>query len=108
MFYDNYLRLCAERGVAPTSLLTELNISKSTIANWKKGSPPSNRTKKQIADYFGLSVEDLMAGKIEKSALKNESGKSRADIEFYELFPKLTEEEKRIYLAQLKGILNSR
>lgn len=60
MFYDRYLAICEAHGVAPTTVLTQLKISKGTISNWKAGSEPLNKTKKQIADYFGMSVAELM------------------------------------------------
>jgi len=67
VFYDNYLKICEERGVAPTRVLVDLGISKSAISNWKNGGEPSNRTKKAIADYFGITVRQLMDGEIENA-----------------------------------------
>lgn len=49
MFYDNYLKICEERGVAPTRVLVDLGISKSAYGHWKNGGEPSNRTKPKTA-----------------------------------------------------------
>ena len=62
VFSDIFEAACAEIGVAPTRLLIELGIGKSALSNRKNGSEPSNRTKKQIADHFGVSVSDFMNG----------------------------------------------
>ena len=73
MFYDNYLKICEENGVSPTRVLLDLGISKSAITNWKAGGEPLNETKKKIADYFGITVKQLMSGKIEKASEKSEA-----------------------------------
>lgn len=73
MFIDIYTKNCEEAGVAPTGVLSALGISKSAYSNWKKGGEPSNRTKKQIADYFGVSVNDFMSGKINTAPAKAEA-----------------------------------
>ena len=62
MFFDSYIKICEAHGVAPTTVLTEIGISKSAYGGWKNGGEPSNRTKKQIADYFGITVEALKKG----------------------------------------------
>ena len=41
-----------KKGIAESRVLRELDISHSVISNWKNGSIPSNRTMRQIADYF--------------------------------------------------------
>lgn len=66
MFIDVFENICRERGVAPTRVLADLGISKSSYGHWKKGGEASNRTKKDIASYFGISVRELMAGITEK------------------------------------------
>lgn len=67
MFYDNYLKVCEDVGVSPTRVLEELGISKSSYGHWKKGGEPLNETKKKIADYFRITVAELMSGEIKKA-----------------------------------------
>lgn len=62
MFIDNFRRLCASRGVPETRVTKELGIGGGTYMNWKNGSEPLNSTKKRIADYFGISIDELMSG----------------------------------------------
>lgn len=108
MFYDYYLDICAKHGVAPTSVLTMLGISKSTIANWKNGSEPSNRTKKALADYFGITVTELMSGEIkEKPAVTNDNELSANEREFTELVGKLSESQLRQALDYAKFLLQN-
>lgn len=69
MFFDVYVKACEEYGVAPTTVLQELGISKSAYTGWKSGGEPTNRTKKQLADYFGVSVAEFMKGKVGKTKM---------------------------------------
>jgi transcriptional regulator with XRE-family HTH domain len=66
MFYDQLDVLCAEHGLTVSGLLRELNISASSASRWKsKGYEPSREVAKKLADYFGITVRQLMAGEIE-------------------------------------------
>ena len=74
MFYDIYVNLCEAHGLAPTSVLTEIGISKGTFTNWKTGGNVTARTKKLIADYFGLTVNEMMSGQTKKPPVKTTEG----------------------------------
>lgn len=106
MFYDNYLKICETAGIAPTSLLVELGISKGALSGWKSGAEPSNRTKKAIADYFKISVTQLMSGEIEKPG-NIIAELPDIDKQFIEVLHQMTEEQKRMILAQIKGLLSA-
>lgn len=114
MFYDNYLKICEERGVAPTRVLVDLGISKSAISNWKNGGEPSNRTKKAIADYFGITVRQLMSGEIENAPAPEQSeddeldeileeARRNPDLKMlFSLSSKATPEEVKKYIQIIK------
>lgn len=58
---QNILNLCAERGVAITRVLTDLGFSRGLGSQWKAGKQkPSSDKLQRIADYFGVSVDDLI------------------------------------------------
>ncbi len=61
MFYENYVRLCNSVGKAPTAVATELGFQKSAVTRWKKGCQPTDATRSKIADYFGVTTEELCA-----------------------------------------------
>jgi transcriptional regulator with XRE-family HTH domain len=114
VFYDNYLKICEERGVAPTRVLVDLGISKSAISNWKNGGEPSNRTKKAIADYFGITVRQLMSGEIENAPAPEQSeddeldeileeARRNPDLKMlFSLSSKATPEEVKKYIQIIK------
>ncbi len=62
-FYDIFDELCKQRGVTPTRAARENGIAQSSVATWKKrGSTPKAATVQKLADYFGVSVSDLLSG----------------------------------------------
>lgn len=60
MFYENFIRLCSERGTTPTAVAKAMGISTSMTANWKKGGVPRADTLQKVADHFGVSVSYLL------------------------------------------------
>lgn len=57
-----------------------IGISPSTASRWKsKGFEPSNSTKKAIADYFGITVRQLMSGEIENVPAPEQSEDDELD-----------------------------
>ena len=41
MFYDRLLKLCESSGIKPTTLLSNMGMSKGSLANWKDGKLPT-------------------------------------------------------------------
>jgi len=71
VFYDNFLKLCNQKGVSPTVAVVEMGFQKSVATRWKK-SIPTDANKLKIAEYFGVSVDDLMSAEKETPALTKE------------------------------------
>lgn len=59
MFYDNYLRLCNTIKKKPSTVAVELGLSKSLVSRWKRGGGISDATAQKVADYFGVTVDEL-------------------------------------------------
>lgn len=57
--FENIIKLCKERGITVTVLEKELGFGNCTISKWKNVSPSINKVKK-VAEYFGVSIEDLL------------------------------------------------
>ena len=61
-FYNNYVRLCAEKNISPSAAALAIGIKKSNVTYWKSGrNNPSDVTLAKIATYFGVTVEELMS-----------------------------------------------
>lgn len=72
MFYKNYVRLCNSVGKTPSAVALELGIQKSTVTRWSDGSAPRDATILKVADYFGVTVEDLVSEKKENPTVSGE------------------------------------
>ena len=60
--YKKYVQLRDERGVTDYEVAKKAGISPSSLSNWKAGryKPKVDKLKK-IADYFGVTLEVLIA-----------------------------------------------
>lgn len=65
MFWDNFVKECARIQKSPAVVVEELGFSNSMPTSWKKGALPHIKNRKKIADYFGISVDELMGTKKE-------------------------------------------
>ena len=61
MFKQNFIRLCNEKGVAPTTVCTAVGLSNAAYSCWTDESVPRKATLMRIADYFGVTVDTLLA-----------------------------------------------
>ena len=72
-FYEVFHHLCQKKGVTPTQFARENQISQPVVSMWKiRGSVPKPETLKKIADYFGVSMEYLAAGKLDEDVYPSE------------------------------------
>lgn len=62
MFYDNYKKLCTERGEKPTPVAQKLGYTSPTVVRWKKGATPRPAVVQKFADYFGVTPQQLLFG----------------------------------------------
>lgn len=61
MFYDNFARLCADAGKTPTAVAKDLGFSNAAASHWKNGKSPTAKSLQKIADYFNVTVNDLLS-----------------------------------------------
>lgn len=64
-FWRNFSSLLTEKNVSAASVVRECGLtSTGNVSAWKnKDVVPSKKTLKAIADYFGITVEELLADK---------------------------------------------
>lgn len=77
MFYSNYVALCAKAGVAPTALAEQLGLSRAAASRWSDGAVPRRTSLAVIADYFGITVDQLVS---DLPLPKNEHKKSAPSV----------------------------
>ena len=103
MFWKNFIKLCNDRGTTPTAVVLELNMSRGTATGWKKGSVPSDITLQKIADYFGVTIDDLLKEEIEIPP----TNISEREKKITELFNRVPEDKQELVLKMIQAALNS-
>lgn len=61
MIYNKIRRLCEERGISVRELGRACKLGFRSIENWKDSSPTVSNLK-AVADYFGVTVDELLRG----------------------------------------------
>ena len=61
MFKKNFIRLCSNVGESPSAVCKKVGISSAAFSQWDENTVPRKVTQQRIADYFGITVEELLA-----------------------------------------------
>ena len=68
MFFDNFVRLCEQKGVKPSRALTEAGVPKSAYSYWRteagagNDAKPTNQNAVKLSQYFNVTVDYLLTG----------------------------------------------
>ena len=63
MLFDNVVSLCKEKNISIARLEKESGLGNATIRGWEHGMPTIGTVKK-VADYFGVTVDDLLSDSV--------------------------------------------
>lgn len=107
MFFDNFVKLCEEKGVRPSRALTDAGVPKSAYSYWRteassgNDAKPTNQNAVKLAQYFGVTVDYLLTGEQKENPPQQPQSEVDADIKWIE--QKLVEmsKEKREALMKL-------
>lgn len=104
MFWENFVSQCEKLEKSPTTVVEELGFKRPAVTSWKNGSLPQVKNRKKIADYFGITVEELMGTKKEPTA-KSELGFEWPDVQeaYKDAPPELREAARAAALAVLEN-----
>ena len=72
MFKKNFINYCNIKGVAPNKVCADIGLSNSIYSNWTDESVPRRATLMKLADYFGITVEELLADEPAPAEIKKE------------------------------------
>lgn len=59
-FWQVFTKLCEANEQSATTVIRKLGLSKGNANRWKNGGGPTLATAAKIANYFGVSVDDLV------------------------------------------------
>ena len=66
MLYDAIKALCQKKGVTVGALEKELRFSNGLVSKWNESEPTVGNAKK-VADFFAISLEELLSMAGEKT-----------------------------------------
>ena len=100
VFYNNYIRFCAKVGKSPSAVAEEIGLYKSTVTNWKnRGTKPTDATLQRVADYFGVTVEELL----EENRKPAPTNEGELDARYFDLTP----ENRALIDSMIEKLLKS-
>ena len=100
MFWENFVTQCEKLEKSPTTVVEELGFKRPAVTSWKNGALPQVKNRKKIADYFGITGEELMGTKKEPAG----EGELTEDMkEILEYAQKMGPEERKAFLTLLKS-----
>lgn len=59
-FYNNFVCLCVRNDISPSAAAIEMGFKKSNVTYWKNGRTPSDASLVKIANYFHVTVDELV------------------------------------------------
>ena len=69
VFWDNYVQLCNKKGVSPSRAAKDVGITTASCSGWRNGAIPRQAVLCRIANYFGISVDELTEDKNNPASL---------------------------------------
>lgn len=109
MFWNNLCKLCNENQITPNTVCKALGLSSATATHWRQGSVPRDTTLRLIADYFGITPEELLRDPSENTPTPAEpAATSPLSAEFYDLVDQLTLKELREIQAIMEEKIKNR
>ena len=104
MFYDNFIALCAKKGVSASGAAKAIGLSNAAASGWKAGKQPSEITLNKLALFFGVQVSALT----DEKEPGIQPGAGSLDEELIARLLLLTPEEQKQVDAFVQGLLASR
>lgn len=100
MFYENFAFYCTKIGKSESAVAKDVGITSKSVTGWKNGALPRNSTLKKLADYFGITVEELMGTKKEPAGMGGLNGVKKQVVE---LMDDMSQEELNALFIFLKS-----
>lgn len=73
-FYDNFERICREKGTTPNAIVVKkLGTSSSTLTYWRNGNTPTLKIIEKIADALGVEASELLATDADKKKSEDQA-----------------------------------
>jgi len=107
-FYDKFISLCNLKGITRTKACTDCGLSRTAWRKWMDGGLPNGMAIGKFAEYFGVSVDELL-GIATKNKPLTINGKilSDAEISLIELFRQVSGNRQQLILQMIRVAINN-
>ena len=62
VFYDQFIKLCDERGLKPTPTVKKMGLSPGNMKRWESGAAVNSETLEKCAAFFGVPIDYFFEG----------------------------------------------
>ncbi len=109
MFYSNYVKLCSKINKSPSAVGEELGFTRASVTGWGNGATPRKSSLIKIADYFGVTVTELMdgVGEQENAPATKGEGLDEKITRLYAQLPKLSDRQREMILGIVDEMLKN-
>jgi transcriptional regulator with XRE-family HTH domain len=125
-FYESFIGLCNKVGKTPSRVALEIGLSKPTVNRWKNGSTPTDATAMKLAEYFGVTVQELTGEadlgdmlyevardhglvespfKKEKSTVTEDDGLTESQRKLFKLAKELPEDKAELLFQLMQSMI---
>ena len=105
MFKQNFINFCNKKGESPSFVCRQVGIAPATFSCWNENSIPRQATLQRIADYFGITPEELLRDPSDKVAATPEPAQtSPLSTKFNDLLGQMTLQD----LIELQQIMEEK
>lgn len=103
-FYQKYVSLCTNRKISPSAAAQKMGISKTTVHRWKNGGGVTDANLQIIANYFGITVEELLKDDTENEKKPTAQGDGLTEKQKYaiELLKSMSDDDLDRAIETLK------
>lgn len=110
MFYSNYVKLCSKLNKSPSAVGEELGFTRASVTGWGNGATPRKSSLIKIANYFGITVAELMSGvgEQEKAPATKGEGLSATVQELFDFIDTATSAELNELLHYAQFLMSKR
>ena len=110
MFYDKYLFLCSQKGIAPSKAAEEAGFAKSLVTKWKtnKVETPSADILVKLSAYFNMPVSALLDEDLQKEKSPSELSLTEGESALLELFRKVPEDKQAMVIQMIRVALDTK
>ena len=113
MFKENFIKFCNRKGEAPSVVCQKVGLSNAAFSKWNDDSVPRRATLQKFADYFGITIDELLSDdpvqflQKEKPAVGSDPDEAKMR-KLYAAYSALSPEQQRQLDGYLAFLLSQR